>query len=163
VPGKVGGVWLFKGTRVPVKALFENLESGARLDEFLEWFPGVTREQVELVVSGGHGWAGVRILFDQGTPVPLRRALAGHTISTAFEMGWSELDNGALLQAAESRFDALITTDKNLRYQQNLTGLRLAIVVLPTTSWPRIQAHLAQVVTAVNGLRPGLVAELTFS
>jgi len=49
-PGKVSGTWLFKGTRVPVKALFENLESGARIDEFLEWFPGVSREQVELVL-----------------------------------------------------------------------------------------------------------------
>ena len=47
VPGKVGGAWLFKGTRVPVRALFENLEAGARVDEFLEWFLGVTREQVE--------------------------------------------------------------------------------------------------------------------
>jgi uncharacterized protein (DUF433 family) len=51
VPGKVGGVWLFKGTRVPVKALFENLESGARVDDFLQWFPGVRREQVEAVLS----------------------------------------------------------------------------------------------------------------
>jgi uncharacterized protein (DUF433 family) len=50
VPGKVGGAWLFKGTRVPVTALFENLQAGARVDEFLEWFPGVTREQVELVL-----------------------------------------------------------------------------------------------------------------
>jgi uncharacterized protein (DUF433 family) len=50
IPGKVGGAWLFKSTRVPVRALFENLESGARVDEFLEWFPGVTREQVELVL-----------------------------------------------------------------------------------------------------------------
>lgn len=49
-PGKVSGAWLFKGTRVPVKALFENLESGARIDEFLEWFPGVSRQQVELVL-----------------------------------------------------------------------------------------------------------------
>ena len=49
-PEKVGGVWLFKGTRVPVSALFENLESGARVDDFLEWFPGITREQVELVL-----------------------------------------------------------------------------------------------------------------
>jgi len=49
-PGKVSGAWLFKGTRVPVRALFENLESGARIDEFLEWFPGVSREQAELVL-----------------------------------------------------------------------------------------------------------------
>jgi len=51
VPGKVGGVWLFKGTRVPVRALFENLEDGARVDDFLDWFPGVTREQVGTVLT----------------------------------------------------------------------------------------------------------------
>jgi len=51
VPGKVGGVWLFNGTRVPVSALFENIEGGARVDEFLEWFPGVTREQVDAVLA----------------------------------------------------------------------------------------------------------------
>ena len=50
-PDKVGGAWLFKGTRVPVRALFENLEAGARVDEFLEWFPGVAREQVEAVLQ----------------------------------------------------------------------------------------------------------------
>ena len=50
IPGKVSGEWLFKTTRVPVRALFENLEGGARVDDFLEWFPGVTREQVELVL-----------------------------------------------------------------------------------------------------------------
>ena len=50
-PGKVSGVWLFKGTRVPVKALFENLESGATIEDFLEWFPGVSREQIEAVLD----------------------------------------------------------------------------------------------------------------
>ncbi len=51
VPGKVSGSWLFKGTRVPVAALFENLEDGARVDDFLEWFPGVSREQVDVVLK----------------------------------------------------------------------------------------------------------------
>ena len=60
----------------------------------------------------------MRLLFDHGTPAPLRRALTGHSVSTAYEMGWTELDNGALLRAAESDFDVLITTDRNLRYQQ---------------------------------------------
>lgn len=50
-PEKLGGAWVFKGTRVPVSALFENLEAGARVDEFLEWFPGVGREQVEGVLE----------------------------------------------------------------------------------------------------------------
>jgi hypothetical protein len=66
--------------------------------------------------------------------VPLRQRLSGHEISTAYEMGWSKLSNGELLAAAERSFDAFITTDQNLRHQQNLAGKRLAILVLPTTS-----------------------------
>jgi uncharacterized protein (DUF433 family) len=50
-PEKLGGVWIFKGTRVPVSALFSNLEGGATVDEFLEWFPGVSREQVNSVLE----------------------------------------------------------------------------------------------------------------
>jgi predicted nuclease of predicted toxin-antitoxin system len=104
----------------------------------------------------------MRILFDHGVPAPLRRALTDHSVSTAYEMGWTELDNGALLEAAESDFDALVTTDRNLRYQQNLSGRRLAILVLPTTSWPKIQTHEAQVATAVNALHRGDVVDLNF-
>src|SRR5215204_4185753 len=81
----------------------------------------------------------MRILFDQGTPAPLRRALTGHIVSTAYAMSWTKLDNGALLDAAELHFDVLITTDRNLRYQQNVSGRKLAIMVLPTTSWPKIK------------------------
>ena len=82
--------------------------------------------------------------------MPLRQLLSGHSVSTAYEMGWSELANGDLLEAAEADFDALVTADQNLRYQQDLTGRRLAILVLPTTSWPRIRAHEEQVVAAIN-------------
>jgi len=82
----------------------------------------------------------MRILFDQGVPAPLRHACTGHTVSTAYEMGWAQLNNGELPNAAEASFDALITTDQNLRYQQELTGRLLAILVLPTTSWPKVQA-----------------------
>jgi len=78
----------------------------------------------------------MKIVFDQGTPVPLRRALKGHAVATAYELGWAELDNGELLAAAESEFDVLVTTDQNLRYQQKLAGRRLAILILPTTNWP---------------------------
>lgn len=102
----------------------------------------------------------MRILFDQGTPVPLRRALKGHTVSTAFEMGWSEFRNGELLDAAENLFDLLVTTDQNLRYQQDITGRRLAILVLPTTSWPRIRNHLAAVTGAIDTINPSDYFEL---
>jgi uncharacterized protein (DUF433 family) len=55
VPGRVGGAWLFKGTRIPVRALFENLEEGASVDDFLKWFPGVTRGQVVAVLNHAEG------------------------------------------------------------------------------------------------------------
>jgi len=75
-------------------------------------------------------------------------------------MGWSQLENGELLATAEGRFDILVTTDQNLRYQQNLQGRRLAILVLPTTNWLEIQNHVADVVAAVNSLQPGEYREL---
>ena len=102
----------------------------------------------------------MKILFDQGTPAPLRRDLTGHTVTTAFEKGWSNLANGDLLQAVEAEFDLLVTTDQNLRYQQNLADRRLAILVLPTTSWPEIQRHVAEIVAAVSSLQPGEYREL---
>jgi len=102
----------------------------------------------------------MRILFDQGTPVPLRRHLTGHTVSTSYEMGWSDLSNGDLLAKAESQFELMITTDQNLRYQQNLKGRKLAVLVLPTTSWPEIQKHTSEVAAAVFAMKAGVYLEL---
>ena len=102
----------------------------------------------------------MRVLFDQGTPAPLRRVLAAHEVSTTFELGWSDLENGDLLRAAEGRFEVFVTTDQNLRYQQNLSGRQLGILVLPTTSWPEMQTHQDEVATAVNSVRPGEYREL---
>ena len=104
----------------------------------------------------------MRILFDQGTPAPLRHELANQAVSTAYEMGWATLENGELLKAAEASFDALITTDQNLRHQQNFTRRRLAILVLPTTSWPKIRANLSKVLAAVAALHAGDFVELKF-
>jgi hypothetical protein len=102
----------------------------------------------------------MQVLFDQGTPAPLRHVLSAHSVSTAYEMGWSSLSNGDLLRVAEVRFDLLLTTDQNLRYQQDLTGRRIAILVLPTTSWPNIQGHLAEITAAVDATLPGSYREL---
>jgi hypothetical protein len=100
-------------------------------------------------------------VFDQGTPVPLRRQLVGHTIATAYEQGWATLTNGALLDAAErAGFEVLITTDQNLRYQQNLTGRRLALVVLQTTSWPRIRPQIATIQAVLDTIVPGSYHEI---
>lgn len=103
----------------------------------------------------------MRILFDQGTPSPLRQSLASHTVLTAYEMGWSALANGDLLDAAEGTFDVFVTTDQNLRYQQNLSGRQLAILVLPFASWPKLQQHLPSIVNAVDAMSPGLYVELS--
>ena len=102
------------------------------------------------------------ILFDQGTPVPLRRLLAEHDVRIAYEMGWADLDNGLLLKAAEAAFDALITTDQNLRYQQGVRDRRLAILVLPTTSWPKIQQNAAAVTAAISAIKEGDFLQLRF-
>jgi predicted nuclease of predicted toxin-antitoxin system len=105
----------------------------------------------------------VRILFDQGTPVPLRRALVGHQVETVYERGWSALQNEELLKTAEAAgFDAIITTDQNLRYQQNLKERSLAVLVLRTTDWRRIQKSADRVVETVGTLRPGAYLELGF-
>jgi hypothetical protein len=104
----------------------------------------------------------VRVLFDQGTPVPLRQTLTEHNVLTAYELGWATLKNGELLRSAEEQgFEVLVTTDANLRYQQNLAARRIAVVVLSTTSWPRIRVVLALVVTAVNSASVGSYVEVS--
>lgn len=103
----------------------------------------------------------MRVLFDQGTPVPLRHHLPHHSIRTAFELGWSALKNGELLAQAEAEgFEALVTTDRNLKYQQNLTNRRIAVVVLSTTSWPRIRANVSLVLRAIDVAVPGGYSEV---
>lgn len=79
---------------------------------------------------------------------------------TAFELGWSQLANGALLTAAESEFDVLVTTDRNLRFQQRLSGRNLAILVLPTTSWPRLRERVEEIAAALADLQPGTLVTL---
>ncbi|MFO7538212.1 MAG: hypothetical protein R6X32_09145 [Chloroflexota bacterium] len=92
----------------------------------------------------------MKILFDQGTPVPLRRFLPDHTITTAYEQGWSDLANGKLLNAAEEAgYQVFISTDQNLRYQQNLAQWQIAVIVLLSTSWPRIRLRVDEIREAV--------------
>jgi hypothetical protein len=85
----------------------------------------------------------------------MRRHLPNHSVFTAFELGWSELSNGELLAAAETRFDALVTTDQHLRQQQNLVNRKIAILVLPFASWPRLERNISEIVSAIEMLKPG--------
>jgi len=105
----------------------------------------------------------MRILFDQGTPVPLRDHLTNHTVDTVFELGWPTLENGQLLAAAENSFDLFITTDQQIRYQQNLAGRRLAILVLLSASWPQIRLRIPQIQMAIEEMKSGDYREVTMT
>src|ERR1700728_2370074 len=98
----------------------------------------------------------MRILFDQATPVPIRPYLAGHSVRTAAQQGWDKLRNGDLMTVAEAAgFDLLLTTDRNMVYQQNLAGRKIAIVVLGVQQWPQLRPHIQRVVDAINEITPG--------
>lgn len=99
------------------------------------------------------------ILFDQGTPVPLRAFLIGHTVKTAAEEGWSTLSNGKLLDSAEAAgFEVFVSTDKNLPNQQNLTLRRIAIVILGNAQWPVLKLNVQLALDTINSVRPGSCA-----
>ena len=101
------------------------------------------------------------VLFDQGTPVPIRAFLKEHTVQTTAQRGWDTLKNGELLKAAEDAgFDVLVTPDKNIRYQQNLTVRKIALVVLGNPQWPVLRLHVERVVIAVNNAKQGSYTEV---
>ncbi len=103
----------------------------------------------------------MKILFDQETPVPLRHHLVGHAVTTAYEQGWSSLTNGKLLNAAEQAgYQLLITTDQHLQHQQQLARRQVAILVLRSTSWPRICLRVDEICRAVDAIIPGDYVEL---
>ena len=98
----------------------------------------------------------MRVLFDQGTPVPIRRALAGHTVRTAWQQKWDELNNGELLGAAEDAgFEVLVATDQRMMQQQSLLGRKIAVVVLSKANWRLIKPAVLQIVAAILAVQPG--------
>ena len=101
------------------------------------------------------------ILFDHGTPRSIARWLQGHNVVEAIAKGWDRLSNGALLKAAEEAgFDLLLSTDKNIQYQQNLKGRRIAVVILGNPQRPAVHRYIGRVVAAVNAATPGSFAEV---
>ncbi len=104
----------------------------------------------------------MRILLEHNTPAPLRYALQGHQVETAYERGWAGLTNGELLAAAETAgFGLIITTDKGIRYEQNWSGRKLSLLVLSTNDWTRIRRFKALAVVAqahhvIKDIRPCL-------
>jgi predicted nuclease of predicted toxin-antitoxin system len=102
----------------------------------------------------------MKVLLDACVPRPLRNLLPGHTIHTAQEMGWGQLKNGALLHAAAEQFDAFLTSDQNLKYQQNIAGRKLAILALPTNDWPTLRRMGGIIASHVAALQPGDFVEM---
>jgi hypothetical protein len=98
----------------------------------------------------------MRILFDQGAPVPIAAYLREHTVRTALQEGWDRLDNGDLLRVAEDAgFDVLLSTDNSIAYQQNLKDRKIAIVVINRNRWRLVQRIIRKIVAAVNTAEPG--------
>ncbi len=102
----------------------------------------------------------MRILFDKSAPYGLARDLEGHDIATAEERGWGRLENGILLNAAEEAgFDVFFTADKNLRYQQNLSGRKTSLVVLGNSLGILCVWHVMEI-AAINAATPGFRREI---
>ena len=103
----------------------------------------------------------MKILFDHGTPAPLRRDLHGHAVDTAKERGWDRLGNGDLLNIAESEgYELLITTDQSMRYQQNIVHRPLSVIVLLSTTWPYSLEGREAVRATIEEIQPGEVREV---
>jgi hypothetical protein len=101
------------------------------------------------------------ILFDNGTPRGLARFLLGHSVEEARTRGWEELANGDLIDVAEQAgFEVMVTTDKNIRYQQNLRARKIALVVLAHSQWPMVKLVVENIVTAVDAAEPGSYTEV---
>jgi hypothetical protein len=98
----------------------------------------------------------MRVLFDQGTPIGIAGSLSGHEVTEVIGLGWDRISNGELLNMAESEgFDLRLTTDKRIRYQQNLTGRKIAIVVLGNSTWRVVRLYLHRIALAVNDANAG--------
>lgn len=105
----------------------------------------------------------MKILLDESVPRLLKLSLPHLDISTVQEMGWAGIRNGELLQRAETQFDVLVTADQNLRYQQNLSGRKLAILVLPSNQVPVVTQLIPQLETTLATIQPGILIEIPLS
>ena len=97
-----------------------------------------------------------RVLFDQSTPLPIRRFLTKHKVQTAAELGWDRLSNGVLLSAAEEAgFDVFLSGDRNIPSQQTMSGRKLAVLCMTANNWPVVQPHVQNILEAVDIAEPG--------
>ena len=191
VRGRFSGALTFRDSRMAVANLISNLATGATVEEWAEWYGGdldMARAILEFLAEDlSQPWteppankeidtnsAGVvatrpcslhvvRILFDHGTPDGLANLLEGHEVDLARARGWARLTNGELLRVAEDEgFELLITTDSNIRYQQNLSRFSIAILLVHPPDWNVQKDHIEEIITATNTMQPGQYRELRF-
>ena len=165
-PDVLGETPVFKGTRVPVRTLFEYLDDNYTLDQFAECFPSVSlhgppRPGPVPVRPAGPGRS-VKILLDECVPWPLRHQLPGHDCQSVPQCGWAGITDGQLLALAEPRFEMFITTDQNLTYQQNLVGRMIAIVQLSTNNLRRPLTAAEAIRAQVAAIQPGQFRAVDF-
>lgn len=152
-PRVQSGAPVLRNTRMPVNAIVENFDYGVSVAEIAEQFevPRIvlrrflpTRRVIEL-----------RVPFEN-VPVGVPRFLIGHKVLTVEEMNWPpQLENCELLAAERSGFGVMATADQNIRYQQNLTGRQLALVVLGSNIWSLVRTHGAAIASKVATVTPG--------
>ncbi len=154
-PEVQSGAPVLRGTRMPVNAIVDNFDYGVSVAEIAEQFE-VPPDCIEAILATLRATA-LRILFDKNVPVGVRRFLLTHEVRTVVEMRWPEqLENGELLSVAEqSGFDLMVTSAQNIRYQQNLTGRKLALVVLGSNIWPVARNYGAAITAQVDAATPG--------
>ncbi len=102
----------------------------------------------------------MRIFLDHDVPAPLRYWLIGHQVETAYERGWAEVSNGELLGLVEGAGDVMITTDRSIRYQQNLVGRKLALVVIKTNDWTHLRNWRSAVLDGLAKAAPASLVEI---
>ena len=105
----------------------------------------------------------MRILLVEGVPIQIRKALGTNSVTTVQEAGWSSFTNGELLSVAEGAFDLFITADQNLKYQQNLTGRKIAILELSSNRRRTIEQNFDVIVKTINEMREGAFISLALS
>lgn len=163
-PEILGGTPVFVGTRVPLRNLIDYLERGYSLDEFLDAFPSVSREQAVAALEAAHAELTAHaILLDEQLPRQLARELRGPQARTVQQQGWAGLTNGELLRrAAANGFEIFVAADRNLQFQQNLRGSPLGIIVLiaPSNALEDLVPLVPGLLDAVTQVRSGEIRQI---
>jgi uncharacterized protein (DUF433 family)/predicted nuclease of predicted toxin-antitoxin system len=157
-PARMGGQPVFARTRIPVRILFEFLEDGAPLDEFLTSYPNVSREHAVAILELAKHAA----LDDNCIPVDLAPHIRGHDVSTVRANGWQELRDDELLDAMADGFDILVTVDKSIPFQQLIAGRPIAVLLLHAQSnrVNDLACLVPAMLRALNDISPGELREI---